>query len=70
MTPSRRTKSDKGAMVALLRANARAGELRNEDAGLRPSRFGGIVRGAPTHDLAYLLTALEEDGWKLVKENQ
>lgn len=60
--------SDEGAMVALLRANVRAGELRHEQL-RRPGRplRPGIVRGAPSHDLSYLLTALEEAGWKLVQ---
>lgn len=59
--------SDNGAMAALLRANMRAAEIRQ--AGLPyhavQTRMPGIVRGAPTHDLAFLLTALEEDGWRL-----
>lgn len=63
-------RSDEGAMRALLRANERAGEIKAETpvttSGMTVSP-PGIVRGAPTHDLAYLLTALEEAGWRLAK---
>lgn len=59
-------------MIALLRANVDAGRMKwsdipevHRDA---RARQPGIVRGAPTHDLAYLLHALEDMGWKLVEE--
>lgn len=50
------------AMKALLLANVRAGEIRAEKAG-EAIPYPGVVRGAPTHSLAYLLQALEELGW-------
>lgn len=57
-------------MVALLRANTRAGELKRSAVlgGDRPTASPpGVVRGAPSHDLAYLLAALEESGWRLAR---
>ena len=52
-------------MIGLLKANIRAGELRMEALGRDACPNPGVIRGAPTHDLAYLLNALEEDGWRL-----
>lgn len=58
-------RSEDGAMVALLRANMAGANEKAKDVGM--THLPGLVRGAPTHDLAYLLTALEHDGWRLVR---
>lgn len=50
-------------MLAMLHANRRAGELAASDGS--PWGRRGVVRGAATHSLAYLLQALDEQGWDL-----
>lgn len=52
-------------MMALLRADLRAAEIRSEALGgeyVGPSVF----RGAATHCAAHLLQALDEHGWQLI----
>ena len=56
-------------MMALLRANMRAGELRDEAMGF-DHHHDPILRGAPTHSCAHLLSALDDLGWALVPKQQ
>ena len=53
-------------MLALLRADARAAEIRREAMPLAPVDLPpSVLRGAPTHTGAHLLKALDEQGWTL-----
>lgn len=49
--------------AALLIANMRAAELRAKALGEERAWPPAIMRGAPTHSCAFLLQALEEQGW-------
>lgn len=55
-------------MMAMLRANMRAGEIRDAALGHAPSG-NPILRGAPTHSCSHLLDALDEIGWQLVRKS-
>jgi hypothetical protein len=52
-------------MMVLMRANVRAGEIRREQVGVCSNP--GVLVGAATHSGAFLLQALEEMGWELLR---
>lgn len=54
-------------MVQLMLANTRAGELRAEALG--ESLPKTVFKGAATHTGAFLLQALDEQGWTLVEKD-
>jgi hydrogenase maturation factor len=51
-------------MMVLLKANFRAGQLRRQAVNA-PIANPGVLVGAATHSGAFLLQALEEEGWEL-----
>lgn len=58
-------------MVRLMLANTRAGELRREAEGMQTEHGGpGVLRPAASHTGAYLLQALEEQGWTLAPRDE
>lgn len=54
-------------ILALLRANTTAARMRCAAAGEPERSFPPLMRGAPTHSVAFFLTALERDGWTLAR---
>jgi hypothetical protein len=54
------------AITALLRANRRGADLRAHETATEKPPYASLLRGAPSHSAAYILQALDEQGWKLV----